>query len=93
MNLNSFIVPIIGSPGNDFAVATPSGLFLLIGGALVLAVRLRWAEQRVVGRRQPAAQVDLIAVDDAVRASTVHLVSGPAPPPSSCSGCTPRRAY
>lgn len=60
---------------NGFAVATPADLVLLICGSLILAAWSGWAEQRVVGRRQPAAPTDVIAVDDAVRASTVHLVS------------------
>lgn len=50
--------------------------WLLAGAAVVLAVVARLLLARVVARRQRADVPDEVAADDAIRATTVHLVAG-----------------
>ncbi len=67
---------VAGPPAQPevFGVATPSDLWLLIVGSMIITALALWGEQRVVDRRQPAAHPDVTAADDAIRASTVHLL-------------------
>lgn len=45
-------------------------------GAAALTLGIVWLQRRIVVKPQPEGEPDLIAADDAVRASAVHLLSG-----------------
>lgn len=47
-------------------------------GAVIFSLGIGWLQRRIVTKPQPTALPDLIAADDAVRASAVHLLSGTA---------------
>lgn len=53
--------------------ATALGLGL---AACAVMLAIAWLQRHVVTKPQPDAVVDLVAADDAVRASSVHLLSG-----------------
>lgn len=57
--------------GASWVAAVAAGI-----GAIALATVAAWEMRRVVDRRQPVATPDLVAVDDAVRATVVHHVAG-----------------
>lgn len=59
-----------------FPVAGPVARWLLAIGAVVLAVAATAMVSRVVARGQAAADPDVLAADDAIRATTIHLISG-----------------
>lgn len=46
--------------------------------AMLLAIGVGSLQRHIVGKSQPTADPDLLAADDAVRASAVHLLSGTA---------------
>lgn len=70
--------PLLGPVTDAQGFPTPSTAeHLLIGaGAVILAVAARLALVHVVSRRQPTTDPEQVAVDDAIRATTTHLVSG-----------------
>ncbi len=57
-------------------MAGPVARWLLAVGAVVLAVAATAMVSRVVARGQAAADPDVLAADDAIRATTIHLISG-----------------
>ena len=59
---------------NGFAVASTTTLLALALGAVVLAAAATSATRWVVDRSQAADDPDLLHVDDAMRASTAHLL-------------------
>ncbi|MCB0978811.1 MAG: hypothetical protein KDB02_15260 [Acidimicrobiales bacterium] len=72
----ALVAPVRPTPGALQLPATP--LTFIVGAVVsvmlcLLVVALR---RRVVGRPQPLMETDLLAVDDAVRASTIHHISG-----------------
>ncbi|MHB8613721.1 MAG: hypothetical protein ACYDAL_15065 [Candidatus Dormibacteraceae bacterium] len=67
-----------GMPRHPEGPGDPS-LALVIGVAVLLtgfALAVERILQRIVERPQPASDVDLVAADDAIRASSIHSVSG-----------------
>lgn len=54
---------------------TPA-LVLTVAGATASALLVTWAQRSVVDRRQSVTHPDLVAADDAIRASTVHNLGG-----------------
>lgn len=59
-----------------FPIGSTLELALLSGGAVTMAVVARFLVGRVVARRQSTSDPDLLAVDDAIRATTTHLITG-----------------
>ncbi len=53
-----------------------AGLVLGALGAILIAVLIRLAVRAVVARRQPTGPPDIVAADDAIRASAVHNLAG-----------------
>ena len=53
-----------------------AGLVLGAIGAILIAVLIRLAVRAVVARRQPTGPPDIVAADDAIRASAVHNLAG-----------------
>ncbi len=53
-----------------------AGLVLGAVGAVLIAVLITLAVRSVVARRQPSGPSDVIAADDAIRASAVHNLAG-----------------
>ena len=53
-----------------------AGLVLGATGAIVIALLIRLAVRAVVARRQPTSPADVVAADDAIRASAVHNLAG-----------------
>lgn len=53
-----------------------AGLVLGAVGAVLIAVLITLAVRSVVARRQPSGPPDVIAADDAIRASAVHNLAG-----------------
>lgn len=51
-------------------------LALTVAGAATAALMVAWAQRSVVDRRQSVTRPDLVAADDAIRASTVHNLGG-----------------
>lgn len=60
------------SPG-DPSLALVIGIALLLTGFALAVERIL---QRILERPQPATDVDLVSADDAIRASSIHAVSG-----------------
>lgn len=54
----------------------PAGLILGAVGAAAIAVLIVLAVRSVVARRQPTGPADIVAADDAIRASAVHNLAG-----------------
>jgi len=52
------------------------GLVIAAVGSVVIAVVIRLAVRSVVARRQPTGPPDIVAADDAIRASAVHNLAG-----------------
>ena len=65
------------TPTQPDGFAIPSDAWLATGAAIALAafVGVTLLLRSIVGRRQPVAHHDLVAADDAVRASTLHHVA------------------
>jgi hypothetical protein len=53
-----------------------AGLVLGAAGAILIAVLITMAIRAVVARRQPTGPPDIVAADDAIRASAVHNLAG-----------------
>ena len=53
-----------------------AGLVLGALGAILIALLIRLAVRAVVARRQPTGPPDVVAADDAIRASAVHNLAG-----------------
>lgn len=64
------------SDPSGFPVGSASDRWLLAGGSVLIAIAARLLVRQIVARRQTTADPDVVAVDDAIRATTVHLVSG-----------------
>ena len=73
-----------------------AGLAVAGIGAVVIALLVRLAVRAVVARRQPTGPADIVAADDAIRASAVHHLAGggtaailSSPRRSPSPGCRP----
>lgn len=67
------------APAADEPMAGPPSSFALVVaalGAVAIAGVVRLAIRAVVARRQPSEPVDIVAADDAIRASAVHHLAG-----------------
>jgi hypothetical protein len=69
-----WLAPVTDPRG--YPVGSPTDRWLIALGATLIAVTARLLVARVVARRQTTTDLDLVAVDDAIRATTVHLVTG-----------------
>jgi hypothetical protein len=66
--------PVTMDPAPESVLRTTALLIGLAAGLVVLGVA--WLQRHIVTKPQPDADPDLLAADDAVRASSVHLLSG-----------------
>jgi len=67
------------APTPDAPLAAPppdAGLLAAVVGAVLIAGLVTAAVRAVVARRQPTGPTDMVAADDAIRASAVHNLAG-----------------
>ncbi len=69
-----WLAPVTDPQG--FAVGSAADRWLLAAGSVLLALVARLLVRWIVARRQTTTDPEVVAVDDAIRATTVHLVAG-----------------
>jgi hypothetical protein len=59
-----------------FGIGVPTEIWVGASATIVLPLVVEYLLRRMVARPQPAASAELVAVDDALRASSIHAAAG-----------------